>query len=175
MSRQRRRLCIIGVGLTVMLLTGCGSTSTEQQQGTTGDAPVQPEPGAVLSGPLSLVQEGTNGSAGGGELSITITDDGAGISLANFALENTACSGQGVTITSEGWSKKTSFNQPSSIADGAFTLSLGGADGATEVKGQFTSPTQADATIVISTTERLPDGRTLECDFGTWSWTGVTE
>lgn len=158
---------IIGVVLVMWLLVGCGVAS------------VKPQPGATFTGPLELIRSGTNGRVSSGELEITIAEDGTGIASVSFTLSNMNCSNESgsIKITSDGLSTTTTFTQPAAIANGKFELDIGGSDEEIKIDGLFTSPTEANATIQISTTTTVaPPGTSLResisCDYGSWNWSG---
>lgn len=167
LSRKTLRWAI-GATLVAGLLVGCGSSA------------VKPQAGAIFSGTLELVHSGSdNASLGGGELEITITDDGTGIASATFTLSNMRCSNESgsISMTSEGSSSTTRFVQPAEIVNGRFELDIGGRDEDITIEGEFTSPTGANATIEISTSSTVaPPGtsfrETINCDYGSWSWSG---
>ncbi|OGO33444.1 MAG: hypothetical protein A2Z16_01035 [Chloroflexi bacterium RBG_16_54_18] len=167
MISKKRLQWIGGVVLVMWLLVGCGVAS------------VKPHPGATFTGPLELIRSGTNGEVGGGELEITIAEDGTGISSVSFTLSNMNCSNESgsINIASDGISKTTTFSQPAAIANGKFELDIGGIDEEINIDGLFTSPTEANATIQISTTTTVaPPGtslkETISCDYGSWNWSG---
>jgi hypothetical protein len=158
---------IIGVVLVLTLTVGCGVTS------------IKPQPGATFTGPLELIRSGTNGEVGSGKLEITISEDGSGISSVSFTLSNMNCSNESgsINITSDGFSTTTTFPQPAAIAKGKFKLDIGGIDERINIDGLFTSPTEANAAIQISTTSTIsPPGtnfkESMDCDYGSWKWNG---
>ena len=140
---------------------------------------VKPQPGAIFSGPFELSRSASSASMGGGELEITITDDGMGIASATLTLSDLRCSNSSgdIDISSDGWSATTTFTQPILIEGGKFSFDLGGIDEEIPVEGEFTSPSSITAIIKISTsTEFAPPGTNLRerinCDYGTWNWMG---
>jgi hypothetical protein len=164
---KKRLQWIIGVVLVMWLLVGCGVAS------------VKPQPGATFTGPLELIRSGTNGGIGSGELEITIAEDGTGISSVSFTLSNMNCSNESgsINIASDGFSTTMTFPQPAAIANGKFELDIGGIDEEIKIDGLFTSPTEANATIQISTTTTVaPPGtnfkESISCDYGSWNWSG---
>lgn len=167
MNSRRLLQQAFGLTLVVLLLAGCGVAS------------VKPQAGATLTGPLELIHSGKNGTISSGEFAITITEDGTGISSVTFTLSNMKCSNESgsITMTSGGSSATTTFTPPAAIANGNFELDIGGFDEEIKIDGQFTSPTEANATIQISTTETLEPLGTMSrvsftCDYGSWNWSG---
>ncbi|MEN6524040.1 MAG: hypothetical protein ABFD14_09990 [Anaerolineaceae bacterium] len=167
MTSKQMLQWIIGIMLVMGTLVGCGV------------AQVKPQPGATFSGPLELIRSGTNGKVSSGELEITIAEDGTSIISVTFSLSNMICSNEsgGIKITSDGFSTTTTFSQPAAIANGKFELDIGGSDEEIRIDGQFTSPTEANATVQISTTTIVaPPGTSLResisCDYGSWNWSG---
>jgi hypothetical protein len=73
MSRMRISQPVFVLLLIVFLLIGCS-----------GSAPETPHPGAALWGPMEISKRGSNASAEGGTVSVTVTDDGTGIAKAGY-------------------------------------------------------------------------------------------
>jgi hypothetical protein len=157
-ARGRRFAC----GLILMLLFASGCIG--------GSGASLPQPGATYTGDMLIETSGSNASAGGAGFEIEITLDGTGINRAGYTLQDTRCSNASgsVSIESGGFSAIMTPSRPVDIIAGKFQFRIGNAD----VSGQFISPTQAIATIMITTEENAGMGQTIICDFGTWSWTG---
>jgi hypothetical protein len=146
--------------LFAILTSGCGGTTDTSM----------PQPGAKFTGTMVIDIPGQYATAGSGELELTVSADGAGIASASYSLHDTRCSNAAgsVTIESGGFSTTLTPAEPAPIIDGRFELNIGDLN----ASGQFISPTEATATIQISTDENVGMGITITCDFGSWSWTG---
>ncbi len=146
--------------LVLFLIAGCGGDS---------DA-VKPQSGATFIGPMEVSHAGENATASEGELQLTITTDGAAIASASYSLVNTKCSNDEgtVTIESGGFATTLTPAQPAAISNGKFEFNVG----EIKISGQFTAPTEATATVEISTEEGVGMGSSITCDFGSWSWSG---
>jgi hypothetical protein len=108
-----------------------------------------------------------NEAAGDGTISFKVSADGSSIGEVSLAatgedFKTSKCSGGSLTNTTFGGVVSYSGSFP--IIEGKIDVSLG--EG-TELKGQFTSPTEASGTVHF-TQEDFPSGST--CDFGTWEW-----
>ena len=143
---------------------------------------VKPQPGATFSGPFELSRSGSGATMGGGELDVSITDDGMGIASATLTISDLRCSSSSgdIEISSDGWSATTTFTPPTEIEGGKFTFDLGGIDEEIQVEGEFNSASTATAIIEVSTsTEFAPPGTNvrerINCDYGTWNWIGEAE
>jgi hypothetical protein len=124
-----------------------------------------------------LVSAGDNGTIGSGEISITVSEDGTGITEASLKLSDLSCSNDAGTITveSDGWSTTMTFVNHSPIEDGKFRFQISNGDDTVSVDGSFGSPTQASATVEISGMQRPPVGQPFTCDYGSWSWSGEAQ
>jgi hypothetical protein len=149
--------------LALLLLAGC--------IGIPG--PVEPQLGATFAGPLRVNHGRGNATAGGGELELTLTGDGAAIASARYSLLNVWCSNDAGTITFETsrWVRTLTPVQPAPVANGRFIFNLGDL----VMSGQFIASTTATATVSISTVESVGLGASLHCDFGSWSWSGTAQ
>ncbi len=153
-------LCLILIGA---IISGCGGT----------EVAAMPQAGAKFTGTMVIENPGQYATAGSGELELTISADGTGIASASFSLLDTRCSNAAgsVTIESGGFATTLTPVEPVPINDGRFELNIGDLN----ASGQFTSSTEATATIRISTEENAGMGITITCDFGTWNWTGTAQ
>lgn len=99
---------------------------------------VQPQPNAILVGD---VEDGEN--AQGVAVYFKVSGDGASIVTAGFGFVGPGkC--DGITLEGDAVFNAESVDGPFSITDGSFDISL---DNGGELKGQFTSPTEANGTI----------------------------
>ena len=174
MTRARSHQVAIILTVVVFIVIACGGVSdTDQSAPTATVAPAMPQPGATFAGPLGIRTSDGNATASGGELELTISADGAEIASARYSLLNTRCSNAAgsITIESGGFSAITKPAQPITIANGSFEFSLGDLS----ISGQFTSPTEATATVEISTEESVGVGSPIICDFGSWDWSGTAQ
>lgn len=160
MTRVQLHQPAICLTLVLFLIAGCGGDSDT----------VRPQPGATFIGPLELSLSDGNATASEGELELTITADGAAIASSGYSLLNTKCSNDAGTITIEsgGWATTLTPAQPVAIANGKFEFNVGDL----KISGQFTAPTEATATVEISTEESVGAGSSITCDFGSWNWNG---
>jgi hypothetical protein len=104
---------------------------------------------------------------GSGTIALVLSDDGSSITQVNVTITNSSaeCSNGSKGTVGFG-SMEVSFSGPWPITDGNIDASLfkGG-----ELKGKFTSPTEASGTIhVLGGVSLLGSPHT--CDFGTWNW-----
>jgi hypothetical protein len=110
-----KALLLAATGAAVVLsLVGCGA------------APITgAEPGATLAGPIELVREGKNGTIGGGDLEITVSDDGTGITEASLKLSDMSCSNESgsIRVESGGWSTTTKYVRRPSPTEGSTSRS----------------------------------------------------
>ncbi|MBU0511266.1 MAG: hypothetical protein KKD28_06540 [Chloroflexi bacterium] len=126
--------------------------------------------GVTFTGPLEMSIPGRNATAGQGSLELTIRPDGAAIVFLRYSLRRANCYNDSGTIRHEdyGWTTSFPLPEPAFIVDGMFEFNYAGE---LKVSGQFTSPTEAIATVEISTEEPATGG-SFTCDFGTWIWSG---
>jgi len=162
MTRVQLLQSVIGSTLIMLLVIGCGGTSS-----------VQPQPGATFSGPMEISTSGmgSNVTVDGGEIEFTVTEDGAAIASTSFWLINAVCTNDLKNRRIEGaWSMGFSNVPPTPIKNGNFEQERGDI----KIKGNFTSATEANGTIEISSEEEdMVKGQYFTCDFGTWNWSAI--
>lgn len=189
MNGKRSLQQMFGLTLVVLLLAGCGAepaepTATPPLVPPTATPPpvpptatltlaVKPQPGATFTGPMQVRLSGGNGTASEGELELTITEDGTAIASASWTLLKAKCSNDSgsIVIESVGWTSSLVPAQPVPIANGTIEFNFSDL----RINGQFTSPTEANATIEISTEVDVASGDSIICDCGTWNWIGKVE
>jgi len=157
MTRVQMLQSLIGSTLIILLVIGCGGGAS-------------PQPGAAFSGPMEISSNGmgSNVTADGGDIAFTVTEDGAAIESTTYNLENAVCTNDEKTIEVQGaWSIGVQSFPPPPIENGSFEIVA--SDGVL-IKGNFTSATEANGTIDISSNEG-----NLVCDFGTWNWTAIVK
>lgn len=104
-------------------------------------AAVDPQPGAILKGVIEASE-----NASGIIMSLELSEDGTSITTLTFILTSASkCEGMNITI-SEGSEMSLAEAGPFPITEGRIDASLpnGG-----ELKGRFTSPTEASGTITV--------------------------
>lgn len=163
MTRAHMYHLALCASLGLLLLAGCSGVS----------GPVEPQLGATFVGPLQVSHAGGNATAGGGELELTLTAEGAAIASVRYSLLNTWCSNDAGTITIEtsGWARTLTPVQPATVVNGSFIFNLGDL----VISGQFTTSSRATATVRISTVVSVGLGASLNCDFGSWNWSGTAQ
>jgi hypothetical protein len=114
-----------------------------------------PKPGAKLAGPIDI-----SGKASGGTISLTVGEDGTSIVSAGITLKDLKCDG----FSAGSMMNTATLSSP--ITKGSFAAS---ASGVGEIKGQFTSPTDASGTINIAFKMTILNS-SIACDLGTWNW-----
>jgi hypothetical protein len=151
------------LALGLFLAAGCGGEA----------GAVSPQPGATFAGAITISIPGEYATAGEGEFEFVITDDGMAIASVGYSLMDIRCSNAtaSVVVESGGWSSTLEPAQAIPIANGQFEFDFGDL----KVNGQFTSPTEATATIEITSDVNIMTGTPLMCDFGTWDWSGSAE
>jgi hypothetical protein len=114
-----------------------------------------------------------NATAGGGELELTLTADGAAIASVRYSLLDIWCSNAAGTISIEtnGWTRTLTPVQPAIVANGRFIFNLNDL----VISGQFTASSRATATVRITTEVSVGLGAHLNCDFGSWDWRGTAQ
>jgi hypothetical protein len=129
----------------------------------------KPQPGATFTGPMEISQPGSERTAKGGSLEFTITEDGNAIASVSITVTESKCSvtSEGVTYVTEVRSSTTSFEGPFPIAEGKIDATF---DNSRKLKGQFTSPTEANGTIDVVQTTVVGLGKLVNCDLGEWNW-----
>jgi len=131
--------------------------------------------GATLSGELTPQEAGENGTAAGGDIEFTISEDGQGVASLSYNLNGDSCAAGGITVQGVGSSSQRT--PPPEIKNGSFEWE----DSDILVKGSFTSPTEASGTITITvqhsvqTSLNSPAREQITCDYGTWAWTASEE
>ena len=176
MSRQQVLQVIIAVILVISFLVGCGgsaptavseapaATSEPEQAAATPIPPtetpmptiVEPQPGAVLIGD---VEDSENAS--GTVVYLKLSEDGTSIVTAGFGFVGPGkCNG--ISLGEGSLFNAKSVDGPFPITEGGFDISLpeGG-----ELKGQFTSPTEASGTI-----KAVGVYLSASCEFGPSKW-----
>lgn len=133
------------------------------------------EAGATLSGELTPQEAGENGTASGGDIQFTISDDGQGIVSMSYNLNGDSCVAGGITVQGVGTSSQRT--PPPEVKNGKFVWE----DADILVTGSFTSPTEATGTITITvqhsvqTSLNSPAREQITCDYGTWAWHASTD
>ena len=136
-----KRLSLVMV-ITALTLAACGGA--------------QPKPGATFTGPIEI---GTD-KASSATLSFTVSEDGIMITEVSVSLTEVKCDGMSsgmLMLRSAGDFDLSGSNlniSPSNIG---------------EIKGRFTSPTEASGTVKLSLKIDVL-GSTFVCDLGTWNW-----
>ncbi len=128
--------------MILVLITACLAACNALSAG-----PVNPKPGATLSGTITMDRAKT------AHVTLKVSDDGKAIESVHFEFAELKCEG-----FSAGSSSSTTTSQ-SPIVDGKFEFKS--SDGV--ITGQFKSPTSAQGTIHVA----FYDGQ-AEC--GTWEW-----
>ncbi len=135
----------------------------EPPTATPTPAVVNPQPSAAFSGDLK-----SDETTSSGVINFKVSNDGNSISegeikLTGASLKPIECSGGSL----EGMSELTqSLKGPFPVEDGKVNASL--AEGG-ELKGAFTSPTEANGTIKVVVNITI-FSNSIICDFGMWNW-----
>jgi hypothetical protein len=164
MKTMKLQLAYIILILTLLLLTAC-----------TGGSSVEPQASATYSSKLTVTEAGENGTATGGEIEFTISEDGAGIASLSYNLTSDSCIADGITIQGVGTSSRKM--PPPEVKNGTFIWE----DENVQVEGTFTSSTEASGTITITiqhnvqTSINSPATKKITCDYGTWTWDASME
>jgi hypothetical protein len=146
---HRLWLLLVVVGL-VFPVTGCGGD---------GGSGASPQPGAVLTGPIEI-----SGTADGGTISLTVSEDGGSITSVEVTLTNLNCDG----FTAGTWTMGRGGDFP--VADGTIAASPSGIG---QVKGRFTSSTAASGSIDLALDWYYGGGA---CEkLGTWNWSAEAD
>jgi hypothetical protein len=149
----QKSLHLIGVMVIILFLVGCGTT------------PFQPQPDATLTGILKrgeieIGEAASIGTIESGTINLTISDDGAYITSVSVDLMTVRCG----SVSSGNISLRfENLEKPIPVVEGNIAAPL---FEDREIKGQFTSPTEARGTIDIGFD--IPLAGT--CDFGTFNW-----
>ena len=177
MRKKRKLIAGLILVMIMVLAAGCNSSSNSSSN------IIKPQPGAMIFGDLVPAQPGLNASIRSGGLQITVSADGKAITQAILAITELHCTNEAgdASISSEGMSTTVDFSTPVEINNGKFSFDL--ARDASEkilVEGNFTSPTEATATVSISATVTVAPAEadyegTFSCDYGTMSWSGIAQ
>ena len=176
-----------GIGLTLLLLLGCSPNATltptpvPLTPTSIPPKPVAPmpivatptlkpvevtpapsqlpilgsQPGATFSGPIEI-----SGKASSGAISFAVSVDGASIISMSVTLKDVKCDGMSAG------SMETTTSGPFPVTDGKLAASPSNLG---EIKGQFTSSTEAVGTIHLRLEFSIL-GQTTVCELGTWNW-----
>jgi len=135
---MNRKINLMRLGILLLLSTCLAACA----------GPVNPKPGATLSGIISIDR------AKSGRISVKVSDDGAAVEQVSVSFTDIECEGFSAGSSS------TTVGSRTPIVDGKFMFkssSIG------EVNGQFKSPTEIKGTLHLA----FYDGQ-VEC--GTWDW-----
>lgn len=187
MKRKNLVKNVWGIGLTLLLLFGCSPQATLTPTPvpltpTLGPpTPVAPkpivatptpipvevtptprqvptlgaQPSAVFGGPIEI-----SGKASSGAISFAVSEDRASITSVSVTLKDVKCDGMSAG------SMETTTSGPFPVTDYKLAAS---ASNLGEIKGQFTSSTEAVGTIHLRL-EFSVLGQTTVCELGTWNW-----
>ncbi len=166
MKRKSLWLLLVMLGL---ILTACAPKATpvaptpveatpKPPEATPTPVPVlEPQPGATLTGAIKI-----SGKATSGTISLTISEDGASITSVGITLMDLTCDG----FSAGSMTKKS--EAPFPVAQGNIVASPPGLG---EIKGRFTSPTEANGTVNL--TLEIPFAGT--CELGIWDWSAKAD
>ena len=189
MTRVRSDQVAIFLTVVVSVLAACGGvseatqspptetpaepTATPRPSATPTEPPSMPQPGATFSGPMTRRTSGEYTTVAAVELELTITANGSAVASVGLSMRNTRCTNDtgSVTIESGGRTSTMTPAQPFTVANGEFEFSIAGLT----ASGQFTSPTEATATVELTLDERVGMGSTITCDYGSWDWSGTAQ
>jgi hypothetical protein len=144
---------LLALVAAILSLTACGGGEDAGE----GAGAIAPNPGAILTGPIEI-----SGKASGGTISLTVSEDGASISSVKVTLQDLNCDG----FSAGSFTKEAGGDFP--VAKGSVVASPSGIG---EVKGRFTSPTEASGTIDL-VLEIPYDGT---CKLGTSDWSAKAD
>ena len=113
-----------------------------------------PKPFAVLTGPIEIREKASSGT-----ITLTVSKDGASITSVNVTLTDFECSPPWASYILE-------TRDVSPVAEGNIVVSLSGLG---EIKGRFTSPTEASGTIDLAALGRTFAAGTCELGKSNWS------
>lgn len=170
MRRKKVWLLLVIVGL-ILPLTACAPKASPVAptpvEATPTPKPVEatptpvaiigPQPGANLAGPIEI-----SGKATSATISFTISEDGSSIASVSIALVELKCDGFSADLLIQ------DLGGPFPLSEGNIAASLSGGG---EIKGRFTSPTEASGTINLIL--EIPFAGT--CDLGRWDWSAKAE
>jgi len=146
-----RKVLLLGLVVALaMLLTACGAK-------TGGNAPVAPQPGARLSGPIEIT-----GKASSATITLKVSDDGTTLTSIGVEFQNLKCNG----FSAGSMSKSVSGSF--AITGGSISATAGGLG---EIKGRFTSPTEASGTANL--TLKIP--MSGDCALGEFKWSAKAQ
>ena len=119
---------------------------------------------------MEMSLPGENATASEAELVLTLTENGAAIASARLTLRNARCLYEGGAKAIKGgtWTSTEIPGMPVPIANGEIDFR----GGEFTIAGEFTSQTEARATVDIVLEETLNSATTVLCDFGSWHWSG---
>ena len=120
-------------------------------------AVLRPQPGAILTGPIEISEKASSAT-----IFLSISEDGVSIASVGIALVDLKCDGFSAGSMTQ------DFGGPFPVAEGDIAASLSGGG---EIKGRFTSPTEASGTINLIL--EIPFGGT--CDLGRWDWSAKAD
>jgi len=146
-----RMVLLLGLAACLALsLSACGAT-------TGPSAPVAPQPGVRLSGPVEI-----SGKASSATITLKVSDDGATLTSIGVEFQTLKCNGFSAGSMSK------SVGGSFAIAGGSISASVGGLG---EIKGRFTSPTEASGTVNL--TLKIPLGG--DCALGEFKWSAKAQ
>jgi hypothetical protein len=113
---------------------------------------------------MELSEAGSGGTASAGTITWVVSEDGDTLSQVEITLQSIECSSESATFGVG--ESRVSFNDSIPVTDGKIEAVLG----ERTIKGQFTTPTEAEGTIDLI--EEMNDGlgNSVSCDLGTWNW-----
>jgi len=121
----------------------------------------QPQAGATFTGSMESSGEESEGTASGGTINFTISEDGASITSIEYTLVEVKCPNVSVDSLEQG--ADVSY----SVTNGEIVASLARA----KIQGEFSSPTEASGTIDLVV--ELPFSGS--CDLGMWNWSAKAD
>jgi len=183
MTRSSFAHSAIGLMLVIFFVIGCSVSAPTNTPITQTDIPIpnetslptdtpepppkpttitaKPQPG-TFSGDMENSIAGNNASASSGSIKFIVSEDGARIANPGYFIYDTKCA-----LISRDILTMELLNEDDSspIVNGNFEFIS--ESGNLKIKGQFTSPTEANGTIeIIFESIDIKES----CDFGTWVW-----
>ena len=137
-----------------MMLAACG-TKTAPSAPTS--APVAPKPGATLSGAVEI-----SGKASAATITLKVSADGTALTSVAVTVQNLKCDG----FSAGSMTKEVQGTFP--VTGGTLTASVSGIG---EIKGRFTSPTEASGTANLT----LAIPMSAPCALGEYKWSAKAQ
>ena len=145
---MKKTVFFVFVLLTIVSITACGLQ------------PAKPMAGATYSGTIAVAAD----KASSATLSFKASDDSTAITSISISMSNVKC-------------KTMSAGSLSQTIQGNFNLDGSNiniqSDQLGEIKGKFTSETEASGTFNIVLKNKIM-GATMLCELGTWDWKAST-